>query len=179
MFDDLGINFRYNKDKNNIQKFMNEQVFIVVAEESGRGGLFDIGATLPFVAIQFLILMFALNAILYKPLITLINERNEHILNNLSKAAEMLQNASKLTAQYESALVLTKTEAKHEIIMQQKLQKENFDSELKISQKHIDTMLQTISNDISLKKENKFQFLEIEIDTLSNEIINKLSRQSL
>ena len=36
---------------------MNEQFFIILAEESKKGGLFDIGATLPLVAIQFLILM--------------------------------------------------------------------------------------------------------------------------
>ena len=44
---------------------MNEQFFIILAEESKKGGLFDIGATLPLVAIQFLILMFLLNLLLY------------------------------------------------------------------------------------------------------------------
>ena len=37
---------------------MNEQIFILLAEETQKGVLFDIGATLPLVAIQFLILMF-------------------------------------------------------------------------------------------------------------------------
>jgi len=59
---------------------MNEQIFILLAEETGRGGLFDIGATLPLVAIQFLLLMFVLNLILYNPLYTLMNQRNEMFL---------------------------------------------------------------------------------------------------
>jgi F-type H+-transporting ATPase subunit b len=43
---------------------MNEEIFIVVTTNT-KGGLFDIGATLPLVAIQFLLLMFILNIILY------------------------------------------------------------------------------------------------------------------
>ena len=43
---------------------MNEQIFILLAQEGGPGGLFDIGATLPLVALQFLVLMFVLNSIL-------------------------------------------------------------------------------------------------------------------
>ena len=72
---------------------MNEQFFIILAEESKKGGLFDIGATLPLVAIQFLILMFLLNLLLYNPLTTLMNQRNEYILDNLSKASNMLVTA--------------------------------------------------------------------------------------
>ena len=52
---------------------MNEHIFILLAQEGGPGGLFDIGATLPLVAIQFLLLMFILNSVLYNPLIA-INE---------------------------------------------------------------------------------------------------------
>ena len=79
---------------------MNEQIFILLAEESKRGGLFDIGATLPLVAIQFLLLMFVLNLVLYNPLFTLMNQRNEYVLDNLSKASEMLRKATELTTQY-------------------------------------------------------------------------------
>jgi F-type H+-transporting ATPase subunit b len=87
---------------------MNEQIFIVLAEESGGGGLFDIGATLPLVALQFLLLMAILNILLYNPLTTLIDQRNEYILDNLTKASDMLATASELTTQYESELAVTK-----------------------------------------------------------------------
>ena len=45
---------------------MNDQIFIALAAEE-KGGLFDFGATLPLVAIEFLLLMFVLNLILYNP----------------------------------------------------------------------------------------------------------------
>jgi len=102
---------------------MNEQISILVAQEGGPGGLFDIGATLPLVAIQFLLLMFVLNLILYNPLITLMNQRNEYILDNLSKASEMLKKATELTEEYETELTATKKSAQQTIAGVQKVQK--------------------------------------------------------
>ena len=43
----------------------------------GPGGLFDINATLPLVAIQFVLLTLVLNTLLYNPLLTAITERND------------------------------------------------------------------------------------------------------
>ena len=37
---------------------MNEQIYILLAQEGGPGGLFDIGATLPLVALQFFCLLY-------------------------------------------------------------------------------------------------------------------------
>ena len=64
---------------------VNLSILISSSEVSGPGGLFDINATLPLVAIQFILLMIILNVILYNPLLTVIEERKEYILNNLSK----------------------------------------------------------------------------------------------
>ena len=82
---------------------MNEQILIVLAEEE-RGGLFDFGATLPLMAVQFLLLMFILNLVLYTPLLTLINKRNEYIVSNLAKASEILAQANQLTSEYKEAV---------------------------------------------------------------------------
>ena len=92
------------------------------------------------VAIQFLFLMFILNLILYNPLTTVMNQRNDYVLDNLSKASEMLVIAADLTAKYEAELTETKKDAQQEIAKLQKLQKENFDNELNISQKYLDTV---------------------------------------
>ena len=40
---------------------------------TGPGGLFDINATLPLVALQFVLLMVILNILLYSPLLTIID----------------------------------------------------------------------------------------------------------
>ena len=67
------------------------------SEVSGPGGLFDMNATLPLVAIQFILLMVVLNVILYSPLLTIIEERKEYILSHLAEASEKLAQAKELT----------------------------------------------------------------------------------
>jgi len=153
---------------------MNEQIFILLAEETQKGVLFDIGATLPLVAIQFLMLMFLLNILLYNPLLTLINERNEYVLDNLNKASEMTLAAKELNVKYESELAITKKEAKLEITELQKIQQEKFNNELKLSQKHIETLIQTVLESFNAKKSTTLNNLENEIKILSNQMLNKL-----
>jgi flagellar biosynthesis protein FlhB len=58
--------------------------------------------------------MIILNLILYKPLISLVNKRNENILDNLSKASEIILITSNMTNKYEESLLSTKKEAKQE-----------------------------------------------------------------
>ena len=152
---------------------MNEEIFIVVTTNT-KGGLFDIGATLPLVAIQFLILMFILNILLYNPLLTLVNERNEYVLDNLNKASEMTLAAKELNIKYESELIITKKEAKLEITELQKLQQEKFNNELKISQKNIESLIQIVLESFTKKKFITLNNLENEIKILSNQMLNKL-----
>ena len=66
---------------------VNMSLLICSSETNGPGGLFDIDATLPLVAIQFVLLMIVLNILLYNPLLTVMAERNEYILNNLITAS--------------------------------------------------------------------------------------------
>ena len=153
---------------------MNEQFFIILAEESKKGGLFDIGATLPLVAIQFLILMFLLNLLLYNHLTTLMNQRNEYILDNLSKASNMLVTAEELTTQYETELAATKQDAQKEINDLQQIQKESFVTELNLSQNYIDAIVQKILNDFATKKQTVIADLDKEISNLATLIIKRV-----
>ena len=150
-------------------------MFIVLAAEE-KGGLFDFGATLPIVAIEFLVLLFVLNLILYSPLTNMINTRNEYILDNLSQASEILAEATELTTQYETELKATKKQAQLEIAESQKIQKQSFEVELNLSQKYIDTLLQKILSNFATTKETIFSNLESEmvVDTLCDQMLTKL-----
>jgi len=90
---------------------INLSILISSSEVSGPGGLFDINATLPLVAIQFILLMVILNIILYSPLLTIIEERKEYILSHLAQASEKLAQAKELTTQYEQELETARKEA--------------------------------------------------------------------
>ena len=61
---------------------------LVAAE--GAGGLFDFNATLPLMAIQFILLTVALTFVFYKPVSKVLDERENYISGNLTKASEKL-----------------------------------------------------------------------------------------
>jgi len=154
---------------------INLSILISSSEVSGPGGLFDINATLPLVTIQFLLLVILLNIILYNPLLTIIEERKEYILTNLSKASEILAEANKLTTQYEQELNSVRKEAQLEITNSQKIHKEILEIELNISQKYVDNLLDTIQKDLLAKKAIALNSLDAIVQSLCVDIETKLS----
>ena len=154
---------------------INFSILISSSEVTGPGGLFDINATLPLVAIQFLLLMVILNIILYNPLLTIIEERKEYILTNLSQASKLLAEANTLTNQYEQELNNVRKEAQLEITKSQKIHKEILEVELNISQKYIDNLLDTMTRDLENKKNISLNSLDNIVHSLCLEIESKLS----
>src|SRR5210317_979321 len=154
---------------------INLSILISTSEVSGPGGLFDINATLPLVAIQFLLLMVILNIILYSPLLTIIEERKEYILTNLGKASEILAEANKLTTQYEEELTNVRNEAQLEITNSQKIHKEILETELTISQKYIDNLLDNITKDLLTKKDIALNSLDEIVQSLCADIETRLA----
>jgi F-type H+-transporting ATPase subunit b len=154
---------------------INISLLIGNSQIDGPGGLFDINATLPLVAIQFLLLMIVLNILLYSPLLKIIDERNKYILNNLTKASQTLIQANELTTQYEQELNKIRKSAQLQIANSQKIHKEILETELNISQKNIDNLLETITTDLTIKKDIALNSLETSVEALSSEIEKTLS----
>jgi F-type H+-transporting ATPase subunit b len=154
---------------------VNFSTLILSSEINGPGGLFDFDATLPLVAIQFIVLMVVLNIVFFNPLLITIRERNEFILNNLAKASEVLTKANILTTQYEQELTSIRKEAQTEITNSQKIHQEILDIELNISQKYIDNLLRNIIIDLTSKKNIALNSLDNIVKSLCLEIENKLS----
>lgn len=153
----------------------NISILISNSEVSGPGGLFDFNATLPLVAIQFLLLMVILNIILYNPLLTIIEERKEYILTNLGKASELLTKSNQLTKEYEQQLLNVRKEAQLEITNSQKIHKDILEIELNISQKYIDNLLDSIQKDLFAKKSLVLNSLDEVVQSLCVDLETKLS----
>jgi F-type H+-transporting ATPase subunit b len=145
------------------------------SEVSGPGGLFDIDATLPLIALEFVLLMVLLNILLYSPLLTVIDERKEYILTKLSKASDLLTEANKMTTQYEEELANVRSEAQFEIANSQKIHKEILDLEINISQNYLDELLKIAANDFEEKRIAALDNLEESVQSLCDEINTKLS----
>jgi len=150
-------------------------MLIANSEVTGPGGLFDIDATLILVGIQFIILTIVLNIILYNPLLTIIEERNKYILTNINNASEILIKVNELTSQYNYELEKVNEETQLDIAKSQKIYKEILEIELKISQNHIDILLNTITKDLLMKKDITLNNLNDIVQILCSDIEKQLA----
>ena len=153
---------------------VNFSILISNSEVSGPGGLFDFNATLPLVAIQFVLLMLILNIILYNPLLTIVEERKEYILNNLAQASEILTQANELTSYYEQELSKVRKEGQLLVTEGQKIHKELLDVELDASQVYLDKLLDANIEDLNNKQKIALSNLDKLVESLRYEITKKL-----
>ena len=153
---------------------INISILVASSKVTGPGGLFDFNATLPLVAIQFVLLMLILNIILYNPLLTIIEERKEYILNNLAQASEILTQANELTSYYEQELSKVRKEGQLLVTEGQKIHKELLDTELDASQVYLDKLLDANIEDLANKQKIALSNLDKLVESLRYEITKKL-----
>ncbi|MDJ0590550.1 MAG: F0F1 ATP synthase subunit B' [Pleurocapsa sp. MO_226.B13] len=147
-------------------------IFLAAAE--AKGGLFDLDATLPLMALQFLILMAILNALLYKPLGKAIDERSDYIRGSLKEARELKEKTESLAAQYENELRDVRRESQ-EIIAAAKAEAEQIsNAKIQEAQQEVAAEKQKAADEIEAQKAEAMQALEQQVDTLSNQILEKL-----
>ena len=155
---------------------INFSILISLSEVEGPGGLFDINATLPLVAIQFILLMVLLNVILYSPLLTVIEERKDYILTNLAEASEKLAQAKELNAQYEDDLEMARRLSNIEVeVHRTQFRMEFGDVISNHSRRRIDSLLERTSEGLTIQKEKILNDLDTIVESLCVEVNRKFS----
>ncbi len=139
-----------------------------------EGGLFDFNATLPLMALQFLILMVLLDNLFYKPVAKILDDRDEYIRNSLTTASASLNKANTLTLQYEQELSDARKEAQELIRNSQKDAQEVVSVKIKTAQKDAEILIAEASQQLILQKEEAIKTLEKQVEALSNQIKVKL-----
>nr|YP_009312882.1 ATP synthase CF0 subunit II [Helminthora furcellata]SCW21136.1 ATP synthase CF0 subunit II [Helminthora furcellata]SCW23996.1 ATP synthase CF0 subunit II [Helminthora furcellata] len=139
-----------------------------------EGGLFDFNATLPLMALQFLVLMILLDNIFYKPVSKVLDDRDEYIRNSLTTASASLNKANELTLQYEQELAHARKDAQELIRKSQKDAQEVVLVKIKTAQKDAEILIAEASQQLVLQKEQAIKTLESQVEALSNKIKVKL-----
>ncbi len=154
---------------------------IVDESTSGvEGGLFDFNATLPLMVLQFLLLMFALNYLFYRPVTNILDERADYIRNSLTTASAYLLKADELTQKYEQALAESRKKAQNIIRESQKEAQSVVSVNIKQAQQEAEKLVYEASEQLNIQKEQALKTLEDQVDMLSDHIKSKLlSRQFL
>lgn len=150
---------------------------LVVLEEAitePEGGLFDFNATLPLMAIQFLVLTTILNVLFYKPVTKILDERDEYVRTSLTTASKNLVRANELTQQYEQELSETRKIAQATINKSKQEAQAIVTKNIQQAQEEAEKMVMEASEQLNLQKEKALKTLESQVDTLSEQIKNKL-----
>jgi F-type H+-transporting ATPase subunit b len=157
---------------------MTNLIFLLAQEAASasepEGGLFDFNATLPLMALQILLLMVVLNLVFYTPVAKVLDERDEYIRKNLTEASETLAKAEAITKQYEQDLAQERRESQLIIASAQKEAQEIVAMEIKQAQKDTESLVNEATQQLNTQKEKALLALEEQVNTLSEQIKNKL-----
>lgn len=141
--------------------------------------MFDFDATLPVMAVQFLLLAAVLNAVFYKPLSKAIDDRAEYIRTNEVEAKERLAKAEQLAKQYEEQLAVARREAQGVIAAAQEDAKKIAALKNAEALAEVQARLEQTRKEIEEQKQAAMTVLEQQVDALSRQILEKLLGTSL
>jgi len=157
----------------------NWTILLAVETAAKEGGLFDLDATLPLMAVQFLILVAVLNAVFYKPLTKSIDDRDNYIRTNLLEGREKLSKAESLTKKYEQDLAETRRQSQAIIAAAQADAQKIAAQKMAEAQAEAIALREQAGKEIEDEKQKAFQSLEQQVDALSRQIVEKLLGPSL
>ena len=146
----------------------------MLAMIEGAGGLFDFNATLPLMAIQFILLTVVLTFVFYKPVAKVIDERETYINENLATAAEKLIKADELYKEYDEKLKTARIDAQSIIAKSEKEAKDVVASEINASRKDTAQLIERTNKELETQKSLALQQLETQVGELSQLIKEKL-----
>ena len=118
-----------------------------------EGGLFDFDATLPFMAIQIILLTVLLNIVFYGPITGILDQRSESIRTKLKEASEMLIKAEDLTKQYEVQLLEARQQSQEIILKSRKESQELVAVEIGQAQKNAEELIEETTKQLQIQKD--------------------------
>jgi F-type H+-transporting ATPase subunit b len=146
----------------------------MLAMTEGAGGLFDFNATLPLMAIQFVLLTVVLTFIFYKPVGKVIDEREAYINGNLTQASDKLIQADELYKQYDEQLKEARVNAASVIAKSEKEAKDVVALEIGQARTDAAKLIEQTNKELEAQKSRALQQLETQVDELSQLIKEKL-----
>ncbi|MEO0759127.1 MAG: F0F1 ATP synthase subunit B' [Cyanobacteria bacterium J06648_16] len=147
---------------------------VEAAAEEASGGLFDLDATLPLMAVQFVVLAIILNAVFYKPLGKAIDERDGYVMSTRTEAQERLAKAEKLADEYEQSLADSRREARSLIESAQAEAQSIASKSVAAAQQAAQAKREAVQKELDEQKQSALSTLEQQVDALSQQILNKL-----
>jgi len=139
-----------------------------------EGGLFDINATLPLMAIQVVALTYLLNSLFFKPVGNVVEKRERYVSNNLKEAKNKLVEVEKLEADLLSQLQKARSEASKIVNEAEKDSDKLYQEALELANNEANASKDKARLEIENQTSSARKELSEQADELSELIVNRL-----
>lgn len=136
--------------------------------------MFDFDATLPLMALQFLLLAAVLNVIFYKPLTKALDDRDNYVRTNNVEAKERLAKAERLAKEYEQQLADARRQSQKVVADAQADAQKIAADKIAEAQKEAQAQREQAAQEIEQQRQEAMASLQQQVDALSRQIVEKL-----
>ena len=139
-----------------------------------EGGLFDINATLPLMAIQVVALTYLLNSLFFKPVGKVVEKREEYVKNNISEAKKKLNEVERLEADLLNQLQQARSEAAKIVNEAEKDSDKLYQEAIELANNEANASKEKARLEIESQTSKARDQLSKQADELSELIVNRL-----
>ena len=149
---------------------MTSLIFFGAAE----GGLFDFDATLPLMAVQVVVLTFILNALFFKPVGRVVEEREGYVISSRAEAKQQLAEAEKLETDLRNQLKEARLAAQKVVNDAEQDSDQLYREALALATAEANASREKARREIDSQRENAFNQLKSDADKLGDLIVDRL-----
>ena len=141
---------------------------------ASEGGLFDFDATLPLMAVQVVLLTFILNALFFKPVGRVVEEREDYVNTSRADAKRKITEVKQLETELKDQLKQARLEAQ-KVILEAEQDSENLYKEaLALATSEANASREKARREIDSQRDEALNQLKSEADNLGVLIIERL-----
>lgn len=145
-----------------------------LAVEIEKAALFDFNLTLPIIAGEFLLLMFALDKVYFSPLGNFMDQRDAEIKEKLSGVKDTSQEVKQLEEQAAAVMRAARAEISAALSKMKKETQAEVEQKLLEGRRKVEAELQEALAILESQKEETLKALDSQIAVLSQDIVNKV-----
>ena len=139
-----------------------------------KGGLFDLDATLPLMAVQVVILTFILNALFFRPVGQAVEEREGFISTSRAQAKEKLAQAERLEADLKAQLLEARRQSQSVIVEAEQEVDRLYREALALAQAEANSQRESSRQQVEAQKQQAFAGLDAQAERLGALIVDRL-----
>ena len=156
------------------------QLAVFALASEGGGSLVDVNPGLViWTIITFLVLLFVLKKLAWKPILTALNEREGAIKESLEKAEKAKEAAQKILEENQASLLKAEEESKKIIEQSRQYAQKLKDQMMKDSKEQAQKIIEDASSQIDQKKEAAFDELKTKVAEIVIQAAEKILKENL